>query len=545
MTVRNPDGTGVPEATGQDLVSPDARPPEVLVRPARIEARGFSWRHAGRKDPALSGLDLVIEPGEKVLIAGASGSGKSTLLHALVGLLDDEAGHRGGELLVDGAPPDPRSGRAGLVLQDPDAQAVLSRLGDDIAFGLENQRWPVERIWPRVRQVKDLVGLGQQLDHPTEALSGGQKQRLALAGVLAYAPGLVVLDEPTANIDPVGVPRLRDAVLDSCRETGATLVLVEHRIGAWAEHMDRLIVLGPDGVLADGSPEGVLQDAGLRPVLDAAGVWYPGRSSAVLVEADGMPGTPAGAGKCQEGTAAPEVLLEAEDLAVARTLHGPPAATGISLRLRAGHAVALIGANGSGKSTAALTLAGFLPPRGGTVRAHPALLRHRAVQPPRGRKARRRRDSPDPAQWPAVDLVARIGYVFQEPEHQFLATTVRDELALGLRRTGAGHEAETVDRLLEELRLTRLAQAHPLTLSGGEKRRLSVACMLATSPPVLVLDEPTFGQDARTWDALIGLIRARLEEGCAVLTVSHDHAFARALGAEALSLGVEGKERRR
>ncbi|MCU1539201.1 MAG: Energy-coupling factor transport system ATP-binding protein, partial [Arthrobacter sp.] len=198
------------------------------VLPARVTARGWGWRHAGRSRPAVNGLDLDISPGERVLLLGPSGSGKSTLLHALAGVLGDNTADAPGDnsdgataddseetgsLLIDGASPRARRGRAGLVQQDPETQVVLSRLGDDVAFGAENLAVPADEIWVRVGEALDDVGLGRlPLDHPTSALSGGQKQRLALAGILAMRPGLILLDEPTANLDPAGVLEVRDAV---------------------------------------------------------------------------------------------------------------------------------------------------------------------------------------------------------------------------------------------------------------------------------------------------------------------------------------------
>jgi len=255
------------------------------VRPAAVTARGWGWRHAGRTRPAVSGLDLEIQPRERVLLLGPSGAGKSTLLHALAGVLGDGASGASGDpgdpgdpgdaentdetgsLLIDGAAPRAQRGRAGLVQQDPETQVVLSRLGDDVAFGAENLAVPAAEIWPRVREALDDVGLGHlPLDHPTAALSGGQKQRLALAGILAMRPGLLLLDEPTANLDPAGVLEVRDAVGRCLDKTGATLVVVEHRVGVWKDLVDRIVVLQPgsatdSAVLIDGPPHRVLAEA--------------------------------------------------------------------------------------------------------------------------------------------------------------------------------------------------------------------------------------------------------------------------------------------
>ncbi|MUN62078.1 ATP-binding cassette domain-containing protein [Kocuria sediminis] len=504
---------------------------------ARVEARGFGWHHPGREAPALQGVDLVVEPGERVLLLGPSGAGKSTFLHALAGVLHDDDGlSRHGELLLDGTDPDRARGRAGLVQQDPESQVVLSRVGDDTAFGLENLAVPREQIWPRVRAALDDVGLPLPLDHPTAALSGGQKQRLALAGAVAMSPGLLLLDEPTANLDPAGVRQVRDAVARCLDRSGATLVVVEHRVAVWADVVDRVVVLGRDGgITHDGSPAQVLGEA--ADELSRAGVWVPGR----------IPPTRAPARPREDA----EPLLSAGGLAVSRTQPSarqlrarrrarrrgrplgdaaagrdlPVAATGVGLDLRRGRALAVTGPNGAGKSTLALTLAGLLAPVRGTVTAHPALARGAG---------------PDPLEWTGPDLVARVGTVFQEPEHQFLRATVRAELELGPRLAGTP-EAERdrrTEELLDRLRLTHLADANPFTLSGGEKRRLSVATVLATDPDVLVLDEPTFGQDALTWAELVDLLLEVVGAGTAVLAVTHDEDFVRALGADVLELGT-------
>ena len=475
---------------------------------ARVTASGWGWRHAGRARPAVSGLDLDIRPGERVLVLGPSGAGKSTLMHALAGVLgDDEDGDETGELLVDGRRPSASRGRVGLVLQDPDSQVVLARVGDDVAFGCENLAVPRAEIWPRVGQALADVGLDLPLRHPTSALSGGQKQRLALAGVLAMRPGLVLLDEPTANLDPEGVVEVRDAVLRSVEASGATLIVIEHRVAVWQHVVDRIIVLDPaGGVLADGPTDTVLSTEGER--LAAAGVWIPR-----------FPPSPPERRDRSEVPAA-EVLLRAEGLVVGRVPFARKRAVAVAgdldLTLESGTATALTGPNGTGKSTLALTLAGLLAPAGGHLAAADALAAGLG---------------PAPHRWRSRDLLERVGTVFQDPEHQFLAGTVRGELAIGPRALGLGGaaQAERVDALLHRLRLDHLADANPFTLSGGEKRRLSVATVLATRPRLLVLDEPTFGQDSRTWSELVRLLAELLDTGTAVVAVTHDDHFVDAL----------------
>ena len=483
--------------------------------PVPVLAEGWGWRHAGRRDPAVSGASFSIAAGERVLLLGASGAGKSTLLHAMAGVLgDDGEGEEAGRLTVAGLRPSEARGRAGLVLQDPESQLVLARVGDEVAFGAENLSVPRAEIWGRVRESLADVGLDLPLNHPTAALSGGQKQRLALASVLAMRPGLLLLDEPTANLDPQGVQEVRDAVARVLDRTGATLVVVEHRVAVWADVVDRVIVLAAGGgVLADGPPDKVLAERATRARLVEAGVWVPGHTPRLKLPAASVPGGP---------------LLQAVGLDAARSRKTGPVLRGVDLALRSGQALSITGPNGAGKSTLALTLGGLLAPARGELSATPALHRGAARSP---------------VKWKSAQLVARIGSVFQEPEHQFLTSTVADELEFGPRRVAKLPEAqvrERVDSIAERLRLTRLLPANPFTLSGGEKRRLSVATMLATSPDILMLDEPTFGQDANTWAELVTLLAELVADGKSVVSVTHDADFTAALGGAAVRVAGGG-----
>jgi energy-coupling factor transport system ATP-binding protein len=284
-------------------------------------------------------------------------------------------------------------------------------------------------------------------------------------------------------------------------------VVIEHRVSVWRDLVDRVIVLAPGGgVLADGSPERVLRERGAE--LSAAGVWVPEFPPPVAVRRGG----PAG-----------DRLLDADGLSIAR-VRGTRVGTDIGLSLHAGRATALLGPNGVGKSTLALTLAGLLKPEAGAVVATPTL--------------RSGLQQSAPIAWKSRELLTRIGTVFQDPEHQFLTATVRDELAVGpraLKMSAADIDAR-VDELLVRLRLDSIALANPFTLSGGEKRRLSVATVLATRPRLLVLDEPTFGQDSRTWSELVALLAELLDGGRSVLAVTHDEQFVAALADHELRL---------
>ena len=501
-------------ASSRPVSSPDGRVPLGEGAGARVCARGWGWRHAGRKNAALSGVDLDIAPGERVLVLGPSGSGKSTLMGGLAGLLGGaEEGEATGTLTVDGVAPADARGRVGLLMQDPEAQVVLARVGDDVAFGMENLGVAREEIWPRVEESLSAVGLSVPLDHSTTELSGGQKQRLALASILAMGPGLLLLDEPTANLDPSGVAEVRAAVEAVVERTGATVVVVEHRVDVWASLVDRVIVVADGAIAADGPLDEVLAQQG--DALRERGIWLPGDDVAAEV-----------------GPAPEAAQVSSEDAPIASVADltigydaAAPVRSGIDLTIERGVSTCIVGANGAGKSTFALTLAGLLPPLEGTVE----------VETSDGTRG-------DPHEWSSKQLLGRMSMVFQEPEYQFLAATVAEELAIGPRAAGMSEEeiAPLVDEHLEALGLTALARANPMTLSGGEKRRLSVATALISAPELLILDEPTFGQDRGTWLGLVRLLRAALERGVTLVSITHDPAFVAAMGQRVVDLGQVG-----
>lgn len=481
---------------------------------ARVCARGWGWRHAGRKNAALSGVDLDIAPGERVLVLGPSGSGKSTLMGGLAGLLGGaEEGEATGTLTVDGVAPAEARGRVGLLMQDPEAQVVLARVGDDVAFGMENLGVAREEIWPRVENSLEAVGLSVPLDHSTTELSGGQKQRLALASILAMGPGLLLLDEPTANLDPSGVAEVRAAVETVVERTGATVVVVEHRVDVWASLVDRVIVVADGAIAADGPLDEVLAQQG--DALRERGIWLPGDD--VAAEVGPAPEVPLASSE-----AAP--IARVTDLTIGYDASAP-VRSGIDLTIERGVSTCIVGANGAGKSTFALTLAGLLTPLEGAVE----------VETSDGTAG-------DPHEWSSKQLLGRMSMVFQEPEYQFLAATVAEELAIGPRAAGMSDEeiAPLVDEHLEALGLSKLARANPMTLSGGEKRRLSVATALISAPELLILDEPTFGQDRGTWLGLVRLLRAALERGVTLVSITHDPAFVAAMGQRVVDLGQVG-----
>lgn len=550
---------------------------------AELRFENWGYRHASRRAFAVRGLDLTIKAGQRVLLLGASGIGKSTILSGAAGLIgndfvaknsaksqqttlveDADGGVSEGCVLVDGVPVRRARGRVGLVLQDPDAQAIFQRLGDNVAFGPENMNVPRNEIWDRVRKSLKEVGLdGLQLHRSTSHLSGGQMQRLALAGALAMQPSVLLLDEPTANLDPDGTQQIVGAVRAVLDLTHATMVLVEHHAEPWIDMIDRVVVLGLENdeaangkaannetvhdddiarvassrtvIVADGTPDEVFNRTDLD--FEDLGIWLPERykknvkSSANESSVSNSSANAESSEKyyenCDPTEGYGEVLLFTKDLAISH--NSEPIARHINLEFKAGQITALVGANGAGKSTLSLTLAGLLPAVSGEVVASDALAQGA--------------NGTDPMKWKSPDLAKRISYVFQNPEHQFACGSVLDEVMLGPLRTGvsADEARAKAQELLKRFRLARYAKANPYTLSGGEKRRLTVAASLAAAPRVLILDEPTFGQDRKTWLQIIRLIASLRSEGVSIIVVTHDRELVEALGARLVELVPDAK----
>jgi energy-coupling factor transporter ATP-binding protein EcfA2 len=374
--------------------------------------------------------------------------------------------------------------RVGIVFQDPASQLVMERVEDDVAFGLENRGWPRERMRARVPESLAEVGLaGLELRRSTR-LSGGQQQRLALAGVLAPRPRVLVLDEPTANLDPDGAATFfaRLSALRASRST--TIVLVEHRVSAAWPLADLVLALDGDGKPIDvGSRADVLSRSRTRMV--EAGIW--------------MPDEPAHARRT-DPVKPEETLVEAVRVGFGYDRLSP-VVHGVDLALAAGERVALVGPNGSGKSTLGRLLVGLLEPQRGRVIM----------------------GGDSPSRLPAAELARRAGYVFQEPERQFLADRVADEVVLGLRPDELARVPDLMDQL--RLPLDSFGDRSPYRLSGGEQRRLSLACVLVRRPALLVLDEPTFGQDRLGHEALVAILDERLAAGTCVVAATHDERF--------------------
>ncbi|HJW22417.1 MAG TPA: ATP-binding cassette domain-containing protein [Candidatus Limnocylindrales bacterium] len=456
-----------------------------------IRAAGVGFRYAGASDDALDGVDLDLPAGQVLLIVGPSGSGKSTLARAIAGLVPAEfpgawrGSLRVGDVEVATATRTELAARVGIVFQDPGSQLVMERVTDDVAFGLENRAWPVLAMRGRVPEALAEVGLGGFEERRSTRLSGGEQQRLALAGVLAARPGVLVLDEPTANLDVAGTAALYERLGRLAGVGSTTIVLVEHRVEpAWSlahlvlalDHAGRPIDLGP--------PADVL--ARSRGRLDDAGIWRPDGAPVARVRPD--------AGYV------PAAVLDVDE-AWYDYVRGEPVLHGVSIAVGRGERVALRGPNGSGKTTLLRLAMGLLRPGAGAIRVL-------------GR---------DPARLTGRRLAEMVGYVVQDPELGFMADTVREEIELGLPADAGPWVSELARRL--DLSLDRFADRNPYRLSGGEQRRLSLVTALARKPALLVLDEPTFGQDRLGHEALVATLDELAANGTAILAATHDDRF--------------------
>jgi energy-coupling factor transporter ATP-binding protein EcfA2 len=541
---------------------------------ALVEVRDLTWRPFGRKEPVLSGVSLRIEAGARVLLAGPSGSGKSTLLRALAGVLTTtETGDLSGSVLIDGSPPAGSS--VGLMMQDPGDALVAGRVGRDVAFGPENFGMPRGEIWSRVRTALASVGFPYDEDHPTSALSGGEAQRLALAGVLALTPRLLLLDEPTSMLDASSAAVVRGAILSAVRTSGATLVMVEHRLSDWVGEVDCLVVLDPTGrISVDGPVAATLATS--ADSLATQGVWVPGAPpprpldvapelcaptlgttalgattlgattlgaatlgaatlGAATLGAATLKG-PTGSAGTLAGAADRDLLVSAESVSVLRkprasvmSANRPATAAqallDVTATVCAGEIVAVVGPSGAGKSTLTSLLAGVDAPSEGMVRASDKLLSGLKVGSDRRAGRRIGPSAPSPIQrWSSRTLASRFGWVPQQAEHAVVARTVRGDVLSTSRLLGLGEDAAQLraDSLLEVLALSSLSDTDPHHLSGGEQRRLALAGAIAHGPSVLVLDEPSVGQDRLTWSAVAGVVLGARDAGMAVVVATHD-----------------------
>jgi len=438
-----------------------------------IEVRGLTVRYGTVE--ALKSVDLSIAPGSFVLIGGRSGSGKSTLAEALLGLLQEEGVSGGaevtGEVSVAGLVPGDHpvaevAAKAGLVFQNPATQLFNGTVEDEVAFGPRNLGLSSEEIADRVAYALGAAGCDHLRDRAVRHLSGGEKQRVAIAASLAMRPRVLILDEPTANLDGAGTASVVRALTGLQRRHGVTVVVIEHRLEPFVAVAERLVWLEGGRVAADGTPRAVIQQVGVRPphVLRRS---RPGGGPLVRVE-----GVLAG-------------------------YNGRPVLRDCSLTLRQGEFAALTGPNGAGKSTLARVVAGLLRPREGRV----------VWQGGRGRASQGRGP--------------RVGFLQQNPLHQLVCERVEEEVRFGPRNLGVERDDE-VEALLARTDLVGLRRRSTQALSVGEQQRTALAATLSLSPALLILDEPTIGQDWDHLGALMDLVDGLNRRGQTVLLITHN-----------------------
>jgi energy-coupling factor transport system ATP-binding protein len=507
--------------------------------PPLVRVRDVAITHAEEDVATPASVSFDVSPGEVVLLLGPSGSGKSTLALALNGLIPhDLPATVTGSIEVAGLDAAMTtvaqlSAHVGMVFQDPDSQLVTGTLLDEVAFGPENLLVPAAEVLARAETALRRVGLWHRRHENPDRLSGGGRQRLAIAAALAIGSPLLVLDEPTANLDPRGIDEVYAALGELVAAGDRAIVLIEHNLDAAMALVSRVVVLDAEGrLIADGPVDDILRAS--ADELHELGVWLPTSTLAALrlrgagYALDPLPLTPgelhaalaaepqvvALSGRFDKlsGQPAPPVrepvggtrrdrpVIEVRGLSLTRG--GAPVLHDVDLDIGRGEFVAVIGENGAGKTSLVQAIAGVLRPPRGAVFV----------------------DGLDVRRTSARALTAHIGFVFQNPEHQFIAHTVFDELAHGLRmlRLPDPEIRARVDEILDRFGLTRHAGTHPFRLSGGQKRRLSVGTALVGGARTLVLDEPTFGQDRARAEELLGLLQSLQRAGATIVVVTHD-----------------------
>lgn len=483
----------------------------------------LSFRYRGASREALKQVQAEIPHGSFVVIMGPSGSGRSSLCYALNGLIPHFfRGEYLGKVTVLGkvvqeSTISEMARIVGLVFEDYEAQLFRTNAELEVAFGLENLGLSVCEMRRRVKQYLSMVGLqGLEKRHPG-SLSGGQKQRLALASVMAMEPIILVLDEPTTDLDF----RARREILDVAirlKERGTTLVVAENDPQV-AMRAEQVWLMGDGRLLAKGKPQDVLWDSvilaslGLRP----PGVWRLfqalgwkerpkdfGETKAVLKARGIVPRDTkerAHPRNLRQDAPSGQSFIEIENLTYTYPGRDAPAIRDIDLRIATGEFVAILGENGSGKSTLALSMTGLIKPQGGEVR-----IQGRAL-----RELQRK------------DLARTVGHVFQNPDHQIFCRTVKEEIAYGMRLQGASREfiERRVEELMEVVGLEGKEDLTPFSLSRGDRQRVAVASTLAPRPQVLILDEPTTGLDPREQEALMRVLSALNKEGHTIVIITH------------------------
>ena len=490
-----------------------------------ISFKNFSFQYRAQKKPTLKEINLDIYPGERVLIAGPSGCGKSTLAGCINGLNPfSNPGECSGELIVDGvdAPKSSifqLSAHVGTVLQDPDGQFIGLTVGEDIAFALENSCMPQNEMHEITRHAAELVGIQDHLDFAPHELSGGQKQRVSLAGVMVDQVKILLFDEPLANLDPATGKQTIELIDEIQEKTDTTVVIIEHRLEdvLWRD-VDRIVLMGDGKILADLHPDELLstrllEENGIREPLYLTALRYAGVElapakkpahvdSVVIDEADRKKMTdwfwsrPAAEAEKEH-----EPLLEVRNLTFGYE-RGRQTLRDVSLTIHKGEMVSIVGKNGAGKSTFSKLVCGFETPDSGEIlfQGRDLLqenIRHRAKH---------------------------IGYVMQNPNQMISKTMIFDEVALSLRNMGKSEEEirEKVEETLKVCGLFPFRNWPVSALSFGQKKRVTIASVLVQDPELIILDEPTAGQDFHHYTEIMEFLRGLNEKGVTVVMITHD-----------------------
>ncbi|MDD1794584.1 DUF3744 domain-containing protein [Enterovibrio makurazakiensis] len=490
-----------------------------------IEFKNFTFRYDALVNPTLKGINLRIEKGEKVLIIGPSGSGKSTLGQCINGLIPHAIeGHIHGELLIDGKNSQKMSlveytEKVGTVLQDTDSQFVGLSVGEDIAFALENQCVSVADMYPLVKATAKMVDLETLLNHAPHDLSGGQKQRVSLAGILVDDVDVLLFDEPLAALDPKTGKRTIEIIDQLHRDTGKTIIIIEHRLEDVLTHtVDRVILMDNGSIVADTTPNailmsGLLHEHGIRQPLYLSALKHAGCHLSEsdnpaylnLLDVDQF-ATPllqwAEEYTPNDGQPDAEPLLNIEGLTY--SYDGEKnALEDVSFSVNRGEIVSVLGKNGSGKSTITKLIMGVLEPDSGTICFN----------------------GEDFSQLSIFERSKKVGVVMQNPNHMISHHMIMDEVSFGLKNLGLSEE-DIEQRALNALELCGLSKYRhwPIdALSYGQKKRVTIASILVMEPELLVLDEPTAGQDYRNYSAMLSFIqRLNKERGITVMIISHD-----------------------
>lgn len=490
-----------------------------------IEFKDYSFKYRSQVEPTLLDINLSIYPGEKVLIVGPSGSGKSTLAHCINGLVPFSfTGESTGSLKIEGQEPKELglfglSKLVGTVLQDTDGQFIGLTVAEDVAFSMENDCIAQDEMFERVDRVAKTVDITDLLDHAPNALSGGQKQRVSMAGVIVDDVDILLFDEPLANLDPATGKRAIDLIDRIHKKKNTTILIIEHRLeDALYRDVDRIIVVGEGRIVADVKPDAllsgsVLKEQGIREPLYITALKYAGcqiNEADLPQHIESMNLAPYEDnvrnwfGKVKLNKKAPdgEPMLTIRDLSFAYT-QGQPVLSHIDFSISRGEMVALVGKNGAGKSTLASLICGFMQPDEGVIYLNGEDLSGYSIKE-RGEK---------------------IGLVMQSPNQMISKPMIYDEVALGLRVRGVA-EDEIKERVFETLKICGLYPYRnwPVSaLSFGQKKRVTIASILVMNPEVLILDEPTAGQDFRHYTEIMEFLRRIHEKlGITIIMITHD-----------------------